>query len=90
MNVCVYCASSERVGPPFVEVATRLGRLLGERKNNLVYGGGNTGPILALARTATAAASTWVGVNAAVAPASCMGARRLGLSISATIGPPKP
>lgn len=50
MNVCVYCASSERVDPEYTEIAERLGRLLGERKNNLVYGGGNRGPIAALAR----------------------------------------
>ena len=49
MNVCVYCASSDRVDPVYFEAATALGRLLGERKNNLVYGGGNTGPMLALA-----------------------------------------
>jgi len=50
MNVCVYCASSDRADPVYGEVAARLGRLLGERKNNLVYGGGNRGPILQLAR----------------------------------------
>ena len=50
MNVCVYCAASDRVDPAYSEIATSLGRLLGERKNTLVYGGGNTGPILALAK----------------------------------------
>jgi uncharacterized protein (TIGR00730 family) len=50
MNVCVYCASSDRVDPAYGQVAARLGRLLGKRKNNLVYGGGNTGPLLALAQ----------------------------------------
>jgi hypothetical protein len=49
MNVCVYCSSSDRVDKTHFEVATELGRLLGERKNNLVYGGGNTGPMHALA-----------------------------------------
>jgi len=49
MNVCVYCSSSDRVDPLYFDAAHRLGRLLGERKNNLVYGGGNTGPMLALA-----------------------------------------
>lgn len=49
MNVCVYCSSSDRVDPKYVDVATRLGTLLGERKNNLVFGGGNTGPMHALA-----------------------------------------
>jgi hypothetical protein len=49
MNVCVYCSSSDRVDRVFFDVAERLGRLLGERRNNLVYGGGNTGPMRALA-----------------------------------------
>lgn len=49
MNVCVYCSSSDRVDPAYFETAKALGRLLGERKNALVYGGGNTGPMNALA-----------------------------------------
>ena len=49
MNVCVYCSSSDLVDPKYLEVARELGRLLGERKNNLVFGGGNTGSMNALA-----------------------------------------
>ncbi|HMB69588.1 MAG TPA: TIGR00730 family Rossman fold protein [bacterium] len=49
MNVCVYCSSSDRVEKKHFEVAAELGKLLGERKNNLVYGGGNTGPMRVLA-----------------------------------------
>ncbi len=49
MNVCVYCSSSDRVAPVYFETASRLGQLLGERKNNLVYGGSRTGPMGALA-----------------------------------------
>ena len=49
MNVCVYCSSSDRVDPIYFDAARRLGRLLGERRNNLVYGGGNTGPMRVLA-----------------------------------------
>jgi uncharacterized protein (TIGR00730 family) len=49
MNVCVYCSSSERVDRVFFDVASELGRLLGERRNNLVFGGGNVGPMHALA-----------------------------------------
>lgn len=55
MNVCVYCASSDRVDRAYFEAAERLGRLIGERKNNLVYGGGNTGPMRALAESVKAA-----------------------------------
>lgn len=49
MNVCVYCSSSDQVDPVFFETARRLGELLGERKNNLVYGGANMGPMVVLA-----------------------------------------
>ncbi|MDP6528207.1 MAG: TIGR00730 family Rossman fold protein, partial [Gemmatimonadota bacterium] len=49
MNVCVYCSSSDRVKPVYFEAAEQLGRLLGDRKNTLVYGGGNTGPMARLA-----------------------------------------
>jgi uncharacterized protein (TIGR00730 family) len=52
MNVCVYCSSSDQVDPIHFETARRLGRLLGERKNNLIYGGANLGPTLALADAA--------------------------------------
>lgn len=49
MNVCVYCASSDRVDSVHFLVAERLGELLGQRRNNLVYGGANVGPMNALA-----------------------------------------
>ena len=52
MNVCVYCSSSDRVDRSYFEVAAELGRRLGERRNNLVFGGGNTGPMGALAAAA--------------------------------------
>jgi uncharacterized protein (TIGR00730 family) len=49
MNVCVYCSSSDRVAKVYFEAAERLGQRIGERKNSLVFGGGNTGPMRALA-----------------------------------------
>jgi len=49
MNVCVYCSSSESVDPAFFETARRLGQLLGERRNTLVFGGANVGPMRTLA-----------------------------------------
>jgi uncharacterized protein (TIGR00730 family) len=54
MNICVYCASSDRVERVYFDVAERLGRLIGERRNNLVYGGGNTGPMRVLAEAVKA------------------------------------
>jgi uncharacterized protein (TIGR00730 family) len=49
MNVCVYCSASDQVDSVYFETARRLGKLLGERKNTLVYGGANVGPMLELA-----------------------------------------
>jgi uncharacterized protein (TIGR00730 family) len=49
MNVCVYCSSSDRVDRKYFDVARTLGTRLGERRNNLVFGGGNTGPMHELA-----------------------------------------
>ena len=62
MNVCVYCSSSDQVDPVYFETARRLGRLLGERKNNLVYGGANVGPMLELANAAKEAGGRVVSV----------------------------
>lgn len=49
MNVCVYCSSSAQIDPVHFETARRLGELLGQRRNNLVFGGANVGPMNALA-----------------------------------------
>jgi uncharacterized protein (TIGR00730 family) len=50
------------VDPVYFETARRLGRLLGERKNNLVYGGANIGPMLELANAAKEAGGRVVSV----------------------------
>lgn len=50
-NVCVYCGSSPGNDPVFVEAARRLGRILAENGVGLVYGGGSTGLMGALARS---------------------------------------
>lgn len=55
MNVCVYCSSSDRVDRVYFDLAERLGRCIAERRNNLVYGGGNTGPMRVLADAVKAA-----------------------------------
>jgi uncharacterized protein (TIGR00730 family) len=48
-NVCVYCGSSARVDPVYLEAARVLGRGLATAKIGLVYGGGGTGLMGALA-----------------------------------------
>ena len=42
-SICVYCGSRSGVEGPFVAAAQAVGRWIGERGGQLVYGGGNTG-----------------------------------------------
>jgi uncharacterized protein (TIGR00730 family) len=47
--LCVYCGSSPGTDPAFVEAAQRFGKILAETEIRLVYGGGSTGLMGALA-----------------------------------------
>jgi len=47
--LCVYCGSSPGTDPAFVETAQAFGRILAENDIRLVYGGGSTGLMGALA-----------------------------------------
>lgn len=49
-NVCVYCGSAEGNDPVHMAAAAELGRLMAEAGTGLVYGGGNTGLMGAVAR----------------------------------------
>jgi len=49
-SVSVYCASSGKVAPAFLAAATALGRAMGRRGINLVYGGASIGLMGAVAR----------------------------------------
>ena len=42
-KVCVFCGSSNRVDQRFKDLATTVGRLIGEAGLDLVYGGGRVG-----------------------------------------------
>lgn len=48
-SICVYCGSSAGTVPAFTEAATQFGRILGENRIGLVYGGGSVGLMGALA-----------------------------------------
>jgi hypothetical protein len=61
-TVCVYCASSQACDPSFHEVASRLGGLLAEAGCALVYGGGRSGSMGALADGALARGGRVVGI----------------------------
>lgn len=60
--LCVYCASSDRLDPKYFAAAEELGRELVARGWGLVYGGGKTGLMGALARATKSAGGRVVGV----------------------------
>lgn len=60
--LCVYCASSDRLAPKYFATATELGRELVARDWGLVYGGGKTGLMGAVARAAKASGGRVIGV----------------------------
>jgi hypothetical protein len=61
-RVCVYCASSEKCPPVYHDAATRLGAVLADAGYTVVYGGGATGSMGAVANGALARGGRVVGV----------------------------
>src|ERR1017187_8754786 len=53
-SVCVYCASSNRSSPIYLDAAARLGRILAENGITIVYGGSSLGSMGRLAAAAIA------------------------------------
>jgi hypothetical protein len=60
--LCVYCSSSDRLDPKYYAVAEELGRELVAQGWGLVYGGGKTGLMGAVARGTKSAGGRVVGV----------------------------
>jgi uncharacterized protein (TIGR00730 family) len=60
--LCVYCASSDRLEPKYYAAAAELGRELVARGWGLVYGGGKTGMMGAVARAVKERGGRVVGV----------------------------
>jgi uncharacterized protein (TIGR00730 family) len=60
--LCVYCSSSDRLDPKYALEAEQLGRELVARGWGLVYGGGKTGLMGAVARGTKSAGGRVVGV----------------------------
>ena len=61
-SLCVYCASSDRVDQKYFAAATQVGREMARRSWTLVYGGGKTGLMGAVARGVKENAGRVVGV----------------------------
>lgn len=60
--LCVYCSSSDRLDRKYYDVAEELGRQLVARGWGLVYGGGKTGLMGAVARGTKSAGGRVIGV----------------------------
>ena len=60
--LCVYCSSSDRLDPKYAAAAEELGHALVARGFGLVYGGGKTGLMGAVARAVKARGGRVVGV----------------------------
>lgn len=62
MNIVVYCSSRAELGSGYEELASELGRWIGESGNTLVYGGVNAGLMHSVAQAAYDSGAKMVGV----------------------------
>ena len=61
-SVCVFCGSSDSVAPEYLAAAQTMGRVLAERHLALIFGGGKTGLMGAVANGALAAGGEVIGI----------------------------
>src|SRR3982750_97011 len=61
-NVCVYCSSSDRTPPVYLDAAARLGRALAEGGLGIVYGGSSLGSMGRMAAAALDAGGKVTGI----------------------------
>lgn len=61
-SICVYCGSSDSVHPDYISAARQTGRILAERGLRLIYGGGKTGLMGAVADGVLEAGGEVIGV----------------------------
>src|SRR5690625_7934856 len=63
MHIGVYCASSNHVADRFIDEAEVLGRLIAERTDTPVYGGGQVGLMDVVARSVHEHGGTVIGAT---------------------------
>ncbi len=61
-SVAVFCASSDDADPSYIDLAHRVGEQLAHERLTLIYGGGHSGLMGAVAQAAMEAGGTVVGV----------------------------
>ncbi|GAA3474024.1 LOG family protein [Nonomuraea roseola] len=62
MNICVFCASSQKIDPKYVHLAAEVGTEIARRGHTLVTGGATVSCMGAVTRAARAAGGRTVGV----------------------------
>jgi cytokinin riboside 5'-monophosphate phosphoribohydrolase len=62
MNICVFCSSSNAVDPTFFSAARRLGKMMAQRGDTLVYGGADIGLMGTIAEAVKTGGGSVVGV----------------------------
>jgi uncharacterized protein (TIGR00730 family) len=62
MKICVYCGSSDSIHPAYIDAARSMGRAHAAREFTLIYAGGCTGMMGALADSALEGGSRVIGV----------------------------
>ena len=61
-SICVFCGSADAVSPDYLAAARQMGRVLAGRNLRLIYGGGKTGLMGAVAEGALEAGGEVIGV----------------------------
>lgn len=61
-SICVYCGSSDEVGAKYLEVARHTGEVIAARGLQLIFGGGSTGLMGAVADAVLAAGGEVIGI----------------------------
>ena len=61
-SICVFCGSADSVHSDYITAAWTMGKILAERRIRLVYGGGKTGLMGAVAEGALSAQGEVIGV----------------------------
>lgn len=62
MNICVYCASSEKIDKTYIEAGEKFGFAMAEKGHTLVFGGGKYGIMGAVDRGIRKGKGTLIGV----------------------------
>ena len=61
-SICVFCGSSDSVSPDYLTAASQMGQVLAKRRLRLIFGGGKTGLMGALADGILEAGGEAIGV----------------------------